>query len=99
MIANVPSGAGTVPERRPRSCPPPLICACSRTRGLRRTYSAPTPLGPYILCPLMDMRSTPHASTSTGILPAACAASVWKNRLRSPVFSRTRCNMRPTQCK
>jgi hypothetical protein len=37
---------GSVPLRMPRSWPPPCICASSRTRGLRRTYSAPMPLGP-----------------------------------------------------
>ena len=35
------SGAGRVPLRRPRSCPPPLICGSSRTRGRRLMYSAP----------------------------------------------------------
>jgi hypothetical protein len=37
---------GSVPLRMPRSWPPPCIWASSRTRGLRRTYSAPMPLGP-----------------------------------------------------
>ncbi len=41
------------------------------------------PFGPYSLCALMDMRSTFMASTSTGTLPTACAASVWKNTLRA----------------
>ncbi len=45
--------------------------------------SAPTPLGPYSLCALMDMRSTFISSTLTGTLPTACAASVWKNTLRA----------------
>ena len=41
------SGTGRVPERMPRSWPPPSIIGAIRTRGpLRRTYSAPTPLGP-----------------------------------------------------
>jgi hypothetical protein len=35
------SGAGRVPDRRPRSCPPPLICGSSRTLGRRLMYSAP----------------------------------------------------------
>ena len=26
-------GTGSVPERMPRSCPPPSICAVMRTRG------------------------------------------------------------------
>lgn len=38
------SGVGTVPERRPRSCPPPLCSGSKRTRGRRRTYRAPTPV-------------------------------------------------------
>lgn len=37
------SGVGTVPERSPRSCPPPLCSGSRRTRGRRRTYRAPTP--------------------------------------------------------
>ena len=59
------------------------MMACSLTRGLRRTYSAPTPLGPYSLCPEMLIRSMFISSTSSGILPAACAASVWKKILRA----------------
>ena len=44
-------GTLSVPERMPRSWPPPSMMAESCTRGfLRRTYSAPTPFGPYILC-------------------------------------------------
>ena len=31
------SGAGRVPERTPRSCPPPSNSGSSRTRGRRRT--------------------------------------------------------------
>lgn len=38
------SGVGTVPERRPLSCPPPLCSGSIRTRGRRRTYKAPTPV-------------------------------------------------------
>lgn len=37
------------------------------------------PLGPYNLWPEMLMRSMLRALTSTGTLPTACAASVWKN--------------------
>ena len=68
-----PTIAGTfsVPERMPRSWPPPSICAVMRTRGLRRTYSAPTPFGPYILCADSDARSTFAALTSNGTLPDA----------------------------
>ena len=64
-------GTFRVPERMPRSCPPPSICAVMRTRGLRRTYSAPTPFGPYILCADSDTRSARTALTSNGTLPDA----------------------------
>lgn len=37
------------------------------------------PLGPYILCPLIDIKSTFKVETSMGIFPIAWAASVWKN--------------------
>ncbi len=48
-----------------------------RTLGpRRRTYSAPTPFGPYSLWPESASRSTPAASTSTGTFPTACVASV-----------------------
>jgi hypothetical protein len=40
------SGTGSVPERMPRSWPPPSISGSMRTRGLRRTHSAPMPFGP-----------------------------------------------------
>lgn len=36
------------------------------------------PLGPYILCPLMDIRSTFQSATLMGIFPTAWAASVWR---------------------
>src|SRR5271157_494529 len=92
-----PTMAGTlsVPERKPDSWPPPSICAASATRGARRRrYSAPIPLGPYILCALSDIRSMWSASTSMGILPNACAASQWKKtprwRQMAPI-SRTAC--------
>ena len=48
--------------------------------------SAPTPLGPYILWAVHDRRSTPSAATSSGILPTACAASVWRMTLCSRVI-------------
>ena len=44
---------------------------------------APIPFGPYILCPEMLRQSIFIASTSMGILPTACAASVWKKIFRA----------------
>ena len=70
------SGVGSGPERSPRSWPPPENSGASRSRGRRRTRSAPMPLGPYILWPLIDTRSRPWPPASSGIEPAACAASV-----------------------
>ena len=68
----------------PRSWPPPSKSGSRRTRGSRRrTYRAPTPLGPYILCADRLSRSMPIASTSSGTLPAACTASVWNRTPRS----------------
>ena len=40
------SGVGTVPDRSPRSCPPPSCSARRATFGRRRMYKAPTPFGP-----------------------------------------------------
>ena len=67
-----------VPERMPRSWPPPCICGRRRMGGSRRTYRAPTPFGPYILCADRLMRSMAMACTSKGSLPALWAASTWK---------------------
>ena len=67
----------SVPERNPRSCPPPWICGSILTRGFLRTYSAPMPLGPYILCAVIVSRSTFSVARSIGSLPAACTASQW----------------------
>ena len=64
----------SVPERRPRSCPPPCVCGTSFTP--RRTYRAPVPFGPPILWAENAARSTPSALTSTWILPSAWTASV-----------------------
>ena len=70
-------GTFNVPLRMPLSWPPPSICAVTFTLGFfRRTYNAPTPFGPYILCALNAIRSMPSLFTSTGILPTACVASV-----------------------
>ena len=48
----------SVPGRRPRSWPPPA--SSGSRRRLRRTYSAPMPLGPYSLCAERLSRSTPE---------------------------------------
>ena len=77
--ARPPAASAGCRERSPRSCPPPENSGASRTRGRRRTYSAPTPFGPYSLWPLSASRSMPMPPTSSGILPAACAASVWNS--------------------
>jgi hypothetical protein len=47
----------------------------------RRTNSAPIPFGPYILCAENEAKST--FLRSSGTLPAACVASVWKAMPRS----------------
>ena len=39
-------------------------------------YKAPIPLGPYILCPDILIKSTPNSLTSTGMLPQAWTPSV-----------------------
>src|SRR5207302_1808136 len=73
------TGNCNVPERIPRSCPPPSRIAESCTRGFfRRTYKAPTPFGPYSLCPVNDMMEMFDLFTSIGTLPIACTASEWK---------------------
>ena len=64
----------SVPERRPRSCPPPCSTGSSGTRP--RTMSAPVPLGAPTLCPASESASTPRASSESGSQPAACTASV-----------------------
>ena len=73
-------GTFNVPLRIALSCPPPSICAVTFTLGFfLRTYNAPTPFGPYILCAVKAIKSIPSAFTSTGILPTACVASVKNN--------------------
>mmetsp|Transcript_19005 Transcript_19005/g.54306 ORF Transcript_19005/g.54306 Transcript_19005/m.54306 type:complete len:201 (-) Transcript_19005:688-1290(-) len=74
---------GNVPDLNPRSWPPPDRTGSNRTRGLRRTYNAPIPFGPYNLCPEIDTRSHPISFTSKGNFPTICAASVWKKALAS----------------
>src|ERR1017187_2241578 len=66
----------SVPARRDRSWRPPYIIGCSKVP--LRTNSAPAPCGPCILWPVTVSRSQPICFTSSGTLPAACTASVWK---------------------
>src|ERR1019366_726201 len=74
----------SVPDLKPRSCPPPKTSGTSLTRGFTaRTKRAPTPFGPHSLCAEKDTRSRPKACTSSGILPSAWAASVWNRTPRS----------------
>lgn len=58
-----------VPLLNPLSYPPPFIMGIRRTLGYLRTYKAPIPLGPYILCEDIDIKSIFIALTSIGILP------------------------------
>ncbi len=73
-------GTLSVPDRIPRSWPPPSMMGDSSTRGFRRrTYRAPTPFGPYILCALIEARSTFSSFTLNGTFPTAWTASVWNS--------------------
>ena len=56
----------SVPARRRRSWPPPLIRARPATPS--RSTSAPTPLGPPILCAESVIMSAPSAPKSSGSL-------------------------------
>lgn len=56
------SGVGTVPERRPLSCPPPFCSGSKRTRGRRRTYNAPTPVHTHIGKPVSMTRGVQQGS-------------------------------------
>ena len=68
------AGTGGVPPRRPRSCPPPRISAViADTSGA--SSSAPAPIGPPSLCEDSARLWAPRSARSTGMRPAACAAS------------------------
>ncbi len=67
-------GRFSVPDRRPRSCPPPSASGRSASAG--RTSSAPTPAGPPILWPESATRSA-SASGAGSSRPAPCTASTW----------------------
>ena len=66
-----------MPARCRRSWLPPTISGSSGVP--RRTYIAPTPFGPCILCALIEHRWQPNRRTSNSTLPAPCTASIWKN--------------------
>ena len=63
-----------VPDRIPRSCPPPSIRGTSETSP--RTTSAPAPFGPPSLWAETEIRSASAASAATSTHAAACTASV-----------------------
>ena len=72
--ASDPATSG-VPERSPRSWPPP---GRSVSAGIpRRATRHPTPTGAPVLCPATLMRSTPSSSKRTSTTGTAWAASVW----------------------
>src|SRR3954447_10069287 len=64
----------SVPARRLSSCPPPRSKGSSPATP-SSTTSAPTPLGPPILCAEKVPRSAPTALISKGIFPSAWIAS------------------------
>ena len=53
------SGTASVPDRSPRSCPPPNKSAGRRRPSL--IYSAPQPFGPCTLWELIETRSAPSS--------------------------------------
>ena len=73
----------SVPERYPRSCPPPSMSG-SRSIGGRRlaTYSAPTPFGTVDLVRAERDEIDSRLATSSGTLAGDCAASQWKSAPR-----------------
>lgn len=76
MLAHSPSPThrndGKVPLLIPHSYPPPENKGTSFTLGLfLHTYKAPTPFGPYILCPDIDTKCRLRSYTLIGIFPKA----------------------------
>ncbi len=63
-----------VPDRRPRSCPPPSRIGWRCVR--RRTTRAPTPVGPPNLWPDTETRSATRVVAATSTHGTACTASV-----------------------
>ena len=70
-----PAIAGTfsVPERIPSCCPPPK--RIGRILTFSFTYKNPLPFGPWILCPLTDIISTPSFLGTILYFPNAWIAS------------------------
>ena len=52
--------------------------ASKRTRGLRQTYNAPIPFGPYNLWLDIDIKSTGNSARLISTLPTLWVASTWK---------------------
>lgn len=84
-----------VPDRSPRSWPPPENSGSRRTRGRRRTYSAPMPFGPYS-CNESSVREVRHTDTDSrqirGGGSSAPCGRIWRrcrcpSRLRPPASS------------
>ena len=65
-----------VPERTPRSCPPPWRMGVGAAE--RSSRSAPMPTGPPILCAVIVIAVAPISAKSSGICPSAWTASMWK---------------------
>ena len=67
----------SVPPRSPFSCSPPSMNFPNGQPS--RIYKAPTPFGPWNLCPDIDNMSIFISSTLMGTCPTACTASVWNS--------------------
>ena len=78
----------SVPARRPSSCPPPRSSGSSPCTP-SATTSAPTPLGPPILCAESVTRSARSALISNGIFPSAWIASTCSRPPASCTMSAT----------
>mmetsp|Transcript_37345 Transcript_37345/g.73233 ORF Transcript_37345/g.73233 Transcript_37345/m.73233 type:complete len:238 (-) Transcript_37345:621-1334(-) len=84
MRSNSPSTTGGREDGRVRARPhvsSPKKMASSWIRSLLRMYKAPTPLGPYTLCPLRFIISTFISFTSWAPFPASARRPIEKNTL------------------
>src|SRR5450756_1681369 len=68
---------------------PPVATGGKASSSSRRPYSAPTPVGPYILCPEKTAKSTPRACRSTGRCGTLWQAS---STVRAPTSRARRTN-------